>query len=399
MLAVTSVLILLSVIINTANFVSMNSELTEMLTVISENEGKIPFPGRDMFLPGKFRPGGQFTEETPYSTRYFILRYTQNGILVQADLEHIATVTKSDTEKYLAVALKHGEGFGYTSGYKFYVENHGNNRYTAIFLDCYQKVRDVQTTGILSLVATVVCIGIVYIVVLLFSRKAIDPVVRSTQRQKQFITDASHELKTPITVIATSLSVLEMETGKQKWIDKAKAQTEKLKELVNSLVALSKMDEEQSVLNLADFDISAAIGETAESFCDFSVSNGHELIISVEPNIIYRGDEYAIRQLVSVLLDNAVKYAADDTPIHFTLEKEKKGVIIKCKNDCKEPIEEKELAKLFDRFYRPDKSRTSSTGGFGIGLSLAKEIAEGHKGNIQAKMTGERTIEFSAELR
>ncbi len=398
MISVTVVLLLLGVIINTANFVSINSELTQMLTVISENEGKIPMMF-DRFNPGGFRPGRQFTEETPYSTRYFVLRYTPNGTLVQSDLEHIATVTKSDTEKYLEIALKHGEGSGYASGYKFYVVNHGNNRYMAIFLDCRQQIGNIEMIAVLTLAAIAVCIVLVYIVVRLFSRKAIDPVVRSTKRQKQFITDASHELKTPITVIATSLTVLEMETGKQKWIDKAKAQTEKLKELVNSLVTLSKMDEEQSVLKPADFDISAAVGEAADSFSDFSASNGHELLLSIEPNLTYHGDEYMIRQLVSILLDNAVKYAAGETPISFSLQKEKKGVVIKCRNECNEPIEEKELSKLFDRFYRPDKSRTSSTGGFGIGLSLAKEIAVGHKGNIRAKMIDEKTIEFTAELK
>lgn len=397
MISVTAVLLLLSIIINTANFVSINSELTQMLTVISENEGKIPMMF-DRFNHG-FRPGRQFTEETPYSTRYFVLRFTQSGTLVQYDLEHIATVTKSDTEKYLFVALKHGEGFGYTSGYKFYVVNHGNNRYMAIFLDCNQQVNNIKMIAILTLAAIGFCVALVYIVVLLFSRKAIDPVVQSTERQKQFITDASHELKTPITVIATSLSVLEMETGKQKWIDKAKAQTEKLKELVNSLVTLSKMDEEHSVLKPADFDISSSISEAAYSFSDFSVTNGHELKISIEPNITYCGDEYMIRQLVSILIDNAVKYASGDTTIFFSLQKDRKGVLIKCRNECSDPIEEKELEKLFDRFYRPDKSRTSSTGGFGIGLSLAKEIAESHKGSIHAKMLDERTIEFTAELK
>lgn len=398
MISVTSVLLLLGIIINTANFVSVNSELTQMLTVISENEGKIPM-AFDRFEPGGFRPGRQFTEETPYSTRYFVLRYTPTGTLVQSDLEHIATVTKDDTEKYLAIALRHGEGYGYTAGYKFFVASHGNNRNMAIFLDCHQQMNNIQMIAILTIAAIAVCIALVYVVVLLFSRKAVDPVVRSTERQKQFITDASHELKTPITVIATSLTVLEMETGKQKWIDKAKAQTEKLKELVNSLVTLSKMDEEQSVLRPADFDISAAVGEAADSFSDFSASNGHELLLSIEPNLTYHGDEYMIRQLVSIFLDNAVKYAADETPIVFSLQKEKKGVAVKCRNECKEPLEEKELSKLFDRFYRPDKSRTASTGGFGIGLSLAKEIAEGHKGSIHAKMINEKTIEFTAELK
>lgn len=150
---------------------------------------------------------------------------------------------------------------------------------------------------------------LVWIAVRFFSRRAIDPVVKASERQKQFITDASHELKTPITVIATSLKVLEMENGKQKWLDKAVSQTEKLTELVNSLVTLSRMDEESTPLKMSDFNIISSISEVAESFVDFAASKGHMLSIDIESDIVYHGDEYAVRQLVSILLDNAVKYS------------------------------------------------------------------------------------------
>ena len=163
--------------------------------------------------------------------------------------------------------------------------------------------------------------ALVYVMIVLCSRRAIAPVIQASERQKQFITDASHELKTPITVIATSLKVLEMEVGQQKWIDKAENQTEKLTELVNELVMLSRIDEEASPLQMADSPVSDALAETAESFRDFAASAGHTLDVRVTPGLTYCGDEYAIRQLVSILLDNAVKYAAPDTPIVFSLAK------------------------------------------------------------------------------
>lgn len=149
--------------------------------------------------------------------------------------------------------------------------------------------------------------------------------ISSAQRQKQFITDASHELKTPITVITTSLKVLEMDAGKQKWIDKALSQTEKLTDLVNSLVTLSRMDEEESPLHKKDFPVSDTVQETAESFRDFAREKGHELEVRITPGLTYCGDEYALRQLVSILLDNAVKYALPHTPITVCLEKSRRG--------------------------------------------------------------------------
>lgn len=411
MLSVTVVMIILSLIVNVANFISVDSDLTKMLDMICENQGTIPMynaPGADnktepkrLDEPPEKKPDNHrspFNQETPFSTRFFYLRFDEKGALVLADMEHIAAITEDDADEYIEVALKHGSGYGYYSGYKYRVVEHGEGRYMAVFLDCYQELRMVKMVALCSFFAMVVCIVLVYILVVFFSGRAIDPVVQSVQKQKQFITDAGHELKTPITVIATSLKVLEMETGKQKWIDKAKAQTERLKDLVNSLVTLSRMDEEESPLKFEQFSISEAVGETAESFLDFARSMGHELQITIMPDIIYCGDEYSIRQLVSILLENAVKYAIADSPITFSLEKTRRSVLIRTSNKC-EGIDRNELDKLFDRFYRTDKSRNTGTGGFGIGLSVAHSIAEGHKGTIKARCPVENTIEFVVELK
>lgn len=406
-LSVAVVLLLLTLIVNGANILSNNADLTDTLTMIYENQGTIPPappetqqdtpPAEPTSFDRKEGRNGPFTEETPYSTRYFVIRYDDEGNLAQIELEHIASVTEEDAEEFLQVAQEQGEGYGFYETYKFLVAHTGDNRNMAVFLDAYQELRTIRNVVIWSILADVVCTFLVFILVVIFSGKAMEPVARSTRQQKQFITDASHELKTPITVIATSLKVLEMETGRQKWIDKAQAQTEKLKELVNSLVTLSRLDEEESPLKMKSFPVSDAVSETAESFVDFARSKGHELQLQIEPDLQYCGDEYAVRQLVSILLDNAIKYAAADTPITFRLEKNRKGVVIQTANHCQEPGEI-DTTKLFDRFYRADPSRNTQTGGFGIGLSIARSIAEGHKGRISAAVK-EDCITFRAELK
>lgn len=345
------------------------------------------------------KPSGPFTEETPYSTRYFVLRYDDEGVLSDAGLDNIASITEEDVPEYLEFAVSEGEGTGYYNGYQYKILRAGEGRHMAIFLDCYQERRSVYTLAFLSFAITLVCIGLVYVIVLLSSKKAIAPMLKNAQRQKQFITDASHELKTPITVIATSLTVLEMEVGKQKWIDKAMAQTEKLKALVNSLVTLARMDEEESPLKFADFDAGCAISETAESFVDFAQSKGFSLVLDIDDKLSYRGDEYAIRQLVSILLDNAIKYAAPGSEISFSLKKSRvfaKGICIRTQNSC-ENLDTDKLDKLFDRFYRSDESRDGK--GFGIGLSIARSIAEGHRGKITASSPSENVIVFTADLK
>lgn len=397
-LSVTLAMLVLSITVNTAYFISTDKKLGDTLQMICDNRGTIP---TDRMAPPNAkgdRPDGRFNMETPFSTRYFVLMYTDSGKLVTVDMDKIAAVTDNDADKYLSVALNRGEGFGYTSGfgYKYLVVKTGTDKNMAVFLDCQDEIQSVKTMLLLSSAATVFCVLAVYLLVVLFSKRAIDPVVKANERQKQFITDAGHELKTPITVINTSLTVLEMDVGKQKWIDKALYQTEKLKKLVDSLVSLSRMDEQQPA-PLCEFNISDAVSETVDSFADFAREKGREITADIEGGIVIKGDEYAVRQLVSILCDNAVKHSSVGSPIEFSLKRSKKGVLLKCSNLC-DGLDENELPKLFDRFYRTDKSR-SSNGGFGIGLSLAKSICQAHKGEIFAKKIGENKIEFTVELR
>lgn len=454
MLSVSVVMLILTLIVNAANFISTNADLEDLLDMICENRGSIP---TDRFIPdakpdkpadsgdsSDLEPTGNtspaipdniadsgpansqsdpvtrnnpdtedkinttpptqpwkfkapMNPETPYSTRFFSLLFDQDGNVIKKDLAHIAAITDDDIAEYISVALKHGEGYGYYSDYKYRVILQDNREYMVVFLDCYQEIHAIRVLALCSFVAMAVCIGLVYILVVIFSKRAIDPVVQSQKQQKQFITDASHELKTPITVIATSLKVLEMEVGQQKWIDKARSQTEKLRELVNSLVTLSRMDEEDSPLKFEHFSISDALQETVDSFTDYAESNGHALKVNITPDLNFYGDEYATRQLASILLDNAVKYAAAGSDITFSLAKNKKHILIKTSNACQN-LDEDALRHLFDRFYRPDQSRNHETGGFGIGLSIARSIAEGHKGTIHACCPVKDQIEFTVRL-
>lgn len=395
MLSVTLVVLLTAVSINVFNYLSTDKSLSGTLQMIEENQGMIPqFSGGK---PGK-PPRDQFNPETPYSTRYFVLYYSADGTLDRADMRHIAAVTEEDASRFLSVALDRGEGMGYTGNYKYYVTRAGDGRYLAIFLDCQRELHSIRTFALISLLVAAISVALVYVLIWLFSKKAIEPTVKSVEKQKRFITDASHELKTPLTVIATSLKVLEMEVGRRKWIDKAQAQTEHMTRLVNDLVTLARLDEEKPPLRFARFDISGVVAETAESFRDFAAAEGHPLEIDAAPGLSCRGDEYAIRQLVSILLDNAVKYADSGGSIRLRLEAAPKGVVLRVSNPCA-GLDTTELDKLFDRFYRPDRSRSKQTGGFGVGLSIAQSIVEAHHGSIRAECPDDGIIQFVVVLR
>lgn len=207
MLAVTAVLLALCLIVNAANYISVDNSLTNMLQIISNNRGMVPqSPPGGFDKPGT-RPEGGFTPETPFSTRYFVLWYDADGTLLRSDLGKIAAVTEADTAEYLQAAAKHGAGYCWVNGYRCFVTQSEDGGFMAIFLDAHRDLQTVKTTAWLSLAAMLFCVACVYLVVTLLSRRAIDPVVKASEKQKQFITDAGHELKTPITVIATSLMI------------------------------------------------------------------------------------------------------------------------------------------------------------------------------------------------
>lgn len=232
---------------------------------------------------------------------------------------------------------------------------------------------------------------------LIFSRLAVKPFAESYQKQKRFITDASHEIKTPLTIIEANTEVLNMEYGENEWLKSTSNQVKRLTKLTERLVYLSRMDEEREVLQKTDFSISDAVYEAARSFKAMAKSQNKTLNISVQPNVSYYGDESSIIRLVSLLLENAMKYSDDEGTVSLKFCTNGKNKVLSVKNTVAE-IQKGKLDMLFDRFYRIDKSRNSQTGGFGIGLSVAKAIVNAHKGKITAVSADGKSIEITAVL-
>ena len=228
------------------------------------------------------------------------------------------------------------------------------------------------------------------------SKFAVKPVAESYDKQKQFITDANHELKTPLTLILTNLEIAESEVGKNEWLDDIRSEGERMSSLINQLVTLSRMDEDSLILSTEEFCLSDAVFDTASEFEILSVNENKTFVMNIEPSIKYIGDEASIRKLLGLLLDNAYKYCDKNGTITISLYSKRHPVLI-VENTFSE-INNVELPKLFDRFYRADKAR-SHNGSFGIGLSIAKAIVEKHHGEINAYKKDENTISFRIILK
>ena len=220
----------------------------------------------------------------------------------------------------------------------------------------------------------------------------------SYEKQKRFITDAGHEIKTPLTIIGADADLLEMEFGESEWLTDLRRQTNRLTNLTNDLIYLSRMDEEKPRLQMIEFPLSDMMEEITQSFQSLIKSQNKQLTAEISPLISFTGDEKAIRQLLSILLDNAIKYSPEEGTICVKLEKENHAVKLLVSNTTVQPIESGSLKHLFDRFYRLDGSRSSSTGGYGLGLAIAHSIVTAHRGKIWAESPKENFLSIHVSM-
>lgn len=232
------------------------------------------------------------------------------------------------------------------------------------------------------------------LLVVLFSKRAVGPVAESHQRQRQFVTDASHELKTPLTLLQTNLDILEGDVGENPWLSDMKEETATMSRLVRQLVDLARLDEEAPPVR-EPYDLAQAVWDTASSFLPLAESRGKALTFSGPASLWWKGDEAGIRQLTSILLDNAVKYCDPGGSIQVTLEEKRRPVLL-VDNDC-QAVEELPLSQLFHRFYRGDPARTYGSG-FGVGLSIAQGIVQRQGGAISAQMPRPGLIRFRVKF-
>ncbi|MDE6024159.1 MAG: HAMP domain-containing histidine kinase, partial [Lachnospiraceae bacterium] len=235
-----------------------------------------------------------------------------------------------------------------------------------------------------------------FFVILFFSNKIIHPVTESYEKQKRFITDAGHEIKTPLTIIKADVDVLEMELGENEWLTDIQKQTKRLAALTNDLVYLSRMEEANDSMQMIEFPFSDVVSETTASFQALAQTQGKIFQCEIQPMLSLTGNEKAIYQLVNILLDNALKYSPNNGTVSLVLKKQSKTIQLSVFNTTENLIPKDKLNLLFERFYRIDSSHNSQTGGYGIGLSVAKAIVTAHNGKIQAKTEDGHSLQITA---
>ena len=397
--SVLTVVFLVFGVIFALNISSMNRNIDILADRVSEGGGRFPKNFNESFKPHKppVKAEGDFdfiTPETPFATRHFTVLFDNEGNVTQTNTEAIYSITDDTAVEYAKKVIKNSDERGWLSNYRYKVFSLESGT-GVVFIDgSMNRSALMQSTTIAGCVL-LGCAALVLALIIIFSKRAVRPIAESYEKQKQFITDANHELKTPLTLILANAEIAEAELGKNEWLDDITAEGQRMTELVNQLVALSRMDEENSKLNIVQIPFGELVFDTVSEFEALARGRGKALSVNIDRSIIYSGDETLLHRLVGILLDNAVKYCDEGGEIKVNLEKRRR-IILSVENTYA-AVGEIELNKLFDRFYRADKAR-KFTGGYGVGLSMAKAIAEKHKGEITAYKKDKSNIGFKVVL-
>ena len=381
--------------------VSMNSTLDMLTDAISEGKGRFPdsFDKAPTAPPddkGDKKPDGIINGETRFSTRHFTVDFDEEGEVVRVNTEAIHTVDEDTAEDYAEDVLegKKARGWYKTFRYKVYRTEKGSS---VTFVDASMNRAQARSFIFSAFTVLAVSFAVVLLLIIILSKRAVRPTAESYEKQKQFITDASHELKTPLTLILADLDIAETELGKSEWLDDIRAEGGRMAELVSQMVTLTRMDEGQPRLVMSRFSLSDTLLDTVSEFEALARSKGKNLDSDVAADIMTEGDEAAIRRLLSILLDNAVKYCDAGGEIKARLVSKHRSCILTVENSYA-AAEQVEIGRLFDRFYRADKARTAGSG-FGIGLSIAKATVTAHKGEIDAYRPDGAHIGFRVKLK
>lgn len=370
MLSVVIVIYSIIGIINIFNYVDIANRVDPFMNSLISTGGEKPLKeGMDKpFNPGE---GGFFSVVVNY-----------DGEIISANTSNISYVSEADINSYGEIAYKKMRSEGFIDSFRYKAVSRDNST-LIVFLDCSRELATFNSFLVSSLVISTIGVFLVFILVVFLSRIIVKPIARSYEKQKRFITDASHEIKTPLTIIGANVEILEMDVGENEWISGIKGQIKRLIGLSNSLVTLSKMDEGGDHLRDIPFSLSDLLVSNAKPFVSLAKKEDKSLVLEIEDNIEFIGEEELFRQLENIFLENAFKYSNKNGEITFKLEKINRSLELSCYNTLDE-IKEGNLDFLFERFYRGDESRSSKVSGYGLGLSIAREIVNRYKGKIKA---------------
>ena len=391
MLSFTAVLLAVLVAVNIVNYRQTVDQVDRLTTMLVNNDGTFPDAPDDKRPkehPEHGMPKGmEFRKDDQMATRYAVVRVA-NDTVQSVDRTHLVSL---DEEALKELGLRIAQGTA-TKGWE------GSLRYQVaktdagtmvVLVDANRETQQVSRLMMVTGAVFVLCLAVVYVLVRLASKRAIRPFVENVERQQQFIANASHEIKTPLAVLSANTDLLAMMGTEAKFVDSNKRQIKRLNSLVEQMLILSRYDEGEAAATKEEVDLVAVTKTIVEEILPVLNEKGLQVEFTGEAQTIVTTNKSAMTELIRILLDNAMKYTVGEPVI--TVEAKRNQLAI---GNETEPMTKEQVSQIFDRFYRVDSSRNRTTGGSGLGLSIAQKIAETNDVQLTAELTSETQIRF-----
>jgi hypothetical protein len=331
------------------------------------------------------------------SIHFFTVTADRDGQIISCDLNQIRFVTDAEAREIAKKVLEKSSSSGRIDCYKYRVKKTDENQ-IIYFLDLTREQLTLRTVVLTSSILAVISWAAAFVFSFFFSANFVHPIMAGLEKQKQFITNAGHEIKTPLAVIQSNNDAMMLIHGENKYNRNIKAQVNRLGELTSNLLMQARLDEEAELVK-EHINISELAAEVIQPFKDSAEIQGFSFKSTITPDIIFSTNRQGFTQLLTVLMDNAVKYTTEKGNIFFSLSQESKSVIIMEENSC-DPEMNVTQEYLFERFYRADSARTHNEqrSGYGIGLSVARSICESLGGELSASYPKKGIIRFTAKF-
>ena len=393
MLALSISMILVVSAINFSNWLDIRHELGETLDFLVRFSGPPPQASADRWA-GNSRHRWNILSES----RYFaaIKKDGQMEIVIN----HMIGGTYSDEDLLTIAGQADSKGniSGRMGDFLYRSITGDGSAVTYVFLNIETRLQRQKRLMVFSLIACLIGILISFFIVVLYSKRVVRPVEENIARMKRFITDASHELKTPLTVISANMDVLALDQPDNTWVRSTQKQTANLRRMVDEMVYLTRIEEADAPLSMQRIELGPLLSDAADPYAAMAEFGGRALVMDIQQGVFVNGDRSALTRLMTILMDNALKYASQNASITVRCIQDGRHALIETLNPIDQPLSRDQCQRLFDRFYRVDESRTKAEhGGFGIGLAIASAIAERHGGKMTARMSGEK-LEIQCRL-
>ena len=395
-LAILIVLFSVVGVLISARHIQTVNEINKILTLISDNDGTFPSVSK-----ATSELGNTVSVDTLFQYRYFSAVIDKDGNITSLNSSSISDLTDEQVESYLTKINKSGDrsgDFRYNNHtYSYLVTDESDDSKLIVVLDSTNQVEENRTLLHLSLWMSGVSFVFFVLMVSIFSGRVIEPFIRNYERQRRFITNAGHELKTPLAIISANNELVEMMNGESEWTKSTNDQVERLTGLINSLVAMARLEEQPEVV-LTDLNFSAISEDAAEDFKGPVIKDGKQFVMEIQPDIHVKAEEKSLFELVTLLVDNANKYCDAGGTVSVKLSKANR--LSKARLEISNTYAEGknvDYSKFFERFYREDESHNNKKSGYGIGLSMAQTMVKLFKGSISVSYSRD-TITFLVSL-